>query len=284
MVKKAITYIGAIIVTLVSFYYTNMVSMMFKNNDELMSSIKSVASNYEEPVYDASFNGDTMIPGLAGKKVNLNKSYNVMKNIGFLSESDLVMTTVAPAVSINNVYDKYIIQGNENIKSVGLVFLVTDSSFLNSILNILKENEVTATIFVETDFAENNKDLIKKLSIDFEIETLGKNATYNKNNMLYDISLIEVLTKIEPKYCFTKYASSDTLNICSNLNMYTVRPTILTGNYPLTKIKNNIKNGAIISFDMTSVVKKELSVSINYIKQKGYKLETLSNLLSEEEK
>ena len=75
-----------------------------------------------------------------------------------------------------------------------------------------------------------------------------------------------------------------TLKVCSNYQLQTVRPTILTGNYPLTKIKNNLTNGAIISFDMTSIVRKELSVSINYIRQKGYDFLTLSELLSEEMK
>ena len=131
---------------------------------------------------------------------------------------------------------------------------------------------------------KNNKDFVKDLSVTNEIEPLGSSATYDKETILYDVSLIETITDLPAKYCFTKYANSDTLKVCSNYQLQTVRPTILTGNYPLTKIKNNLTNGAIISFDMTSIVRKELSVSINYIRQKGYDFLTLSELLSEEMK
>ena len=111
--------------------------------------------------------------------------------------------------------------------------------------------------------------------------SIGKAAT----SVLPPLTTLSLFSKMIPaKYCFTKYANSDTLKVCSNYQLQTVRPTILTGNYPLTKIKNNLTNGAIISFDMTSIVRKELSVSINYIRQKGYDFLTLSELLSEEMK
>ncbi len=195
-----------------------------------------------------------------------------------------MFTSVEPNSSIENVYDKYIVKGNDAKKAVALVFLVTDETYLEEINNILLTNDVPATFFLESNYIKNNKDFVKDLSVTNEIEPLGSSATYDKETILYDVSLIETITDLPAKYCFTKYANSDTLKICSNYQLQTVRPTILTGNYPLTKIKNNLTNGAIISFDMTSIVRKELSVSINYIRQKGYDFLTLSELLSEEMK
>ena len=65
--------------------------------------------------------------------------------------------------------------------------------------------------------------------------------------------------------------------------MYTVRPTILTGSYPFSSVKKNLTKGAIIHFDLTPSTVKELSTIISYIHQKGYRIEILSNLLSENE-
>ena len=282
--RKITTGVGAVALLCFSFYYTAMAAKFLRGNDELMLEIKSVASTYEIGAIDASFNGDEMIPGLAGQKVDYDKSYSKMKNYGILNESDLVFTSVEPNSSIENVYDKYIVKGNDAKKAVALVFLVTDETYLEEINNILLTNDVPATFFLESNDSKNNKDFVKDLSVTNEIEPLGSSATYDKETILYDVSLIETITDLPAKYCFTKYANSDTLKVCSNYQLQTVRPTILTGNYPLTKIKNNLTNGAIISFDMTSIVRKELSVSINYIRQKGYDFLTLSELLSEEMK
>lgn len=282
--RKITTGIGAIALLCFSFYYTALTAKFLRGNDELMLEIKSVAATYETGAIDASFQGDEMIPGLAGQKVDYDKSYSKMKSYGILNESDLVFTSVEPNSSIANVYDKYIVKGNDAKKAVALVFLVTDETYLKEISNILLTNDVPATLFLESNYIKNNKDFVKELSITNEIEPLGSAATYDTETILYDISLIETITDLPAKYCFTKYANSDTLKVCSNYQLQTVRPTILTGNYPLTKIKNNLTNGAIISFDMTSIVRKELSVSINYIRQKGYSFMTLSELLSEEMK
>lgn len=282
--RKITTGVGAVALLCFSFYYTAMAAKFLRGNDELMLEIKSVSTTYETGAIDASFNGDEMIPGLAGQKVDYDKSYSKMKNYGILNESDLVFTSVEPNSSIENVYDKYIVKGNDAKKAVALVFLVTDETYLEEINNILLTNDVPATFFLESNYIKNNKDFVKDLSVTNEIEPLGSSATYDKETILYDVSLIETITDLPAKYCFTKYANSDTLKVCSNYQLQTVRPTILTGNYPLTKIKNNLTNGAIISFDMTSIVRKELSVSINYIRQKGYDFLTLSELLSEEMK
>lgn len=284
MFRKITTGIGAVALLCFSFYYTALAAKFLRGNDELMLEIKSVASTYETGAIDASFHGDEMIPGLAGQKVDYDKSYSKMKNYGILNESDLVFTSVEPNTSIENVYDKYIVKGNDAKKAVALVFLVTDETYLEEINNILLTNDVPATLFLESNYIKNNKEYVKDLSVTNEIEPLGSAATYDKESILYDISLIETITDLPAKYCFTKYANSDTLKVCSNYQLQTVRPTILTGNYPLTKIKNNLTNGAIISFDMTSIVRKELSVSIHYIRQKGYDFLTLSELLSEEMK
>ena len=211
--RKITTGVGAVALLCFSFYYTAMAAKFLRGNDELMLEIKSVASTYETGAIDASFNGDEMIPGLAGQKVDYDKSYSKMKNYGILNESDLVFTSVEPNSSIENVYDKYIVKGNDAKKAVALVFLVTDETYLEEINNILLTNDVPATFFLESNYIKNNKDFVKDLSVTNEIEPLGSSATYDKETILYDVSLIETITDLPAKYCFTKYANSDTLSL-----------------------------------------------------------------------
>jgi peptidoglycan/xylan/chitin deacetylase (PgdA/CDA1 family) len=56
--------------------------------------------------------------------------------------------------------------------------------------------------------------------------------------------------------------------------MLSIMPSI-NGNY--NKIKENLKNGSIILINNT----KELPNIIDYIKNKGYKIDTLSNVIKE---
>ena len=63
--------------------------------------------------------------------------------------------------------------------------------------------------------------------------------------------------------------------------MYSVKPTILTSNYPFNTVKKNLQPGAIIHLEMNQTTATELGTLINYIKQKGYQFETLASILWE---
>ena len=73
----------------------------------------------------------------------------------------------------------------------------------------------------------------------------------------------------------------EVIELCSKLELHTIIPTIMTGNYPYNDVKKKLSKGAIISFDINSTTNIELPVIIQYIKQKGYTLNTLDMLLSE---
>ena len=76
--------------------------------------------------------------------------------------------------------------------------------------------------------------------------------------------------------------SKDTLDMCSNNNLYTITPTILGEKTPYNNIKNNLNSGSIILLNMNNETINELSIIIDYIKGKGLKIEGLSKVLSEE--
>ena len=94
-------------------------------------------------------------------------------------------------------------------------------------------------------------------------------------------NLISSLTNEDTKFCYTDYKSSDILDLCSEYQMHTIKPTVSVNNYPFTTVKNELESGSIISFNLNEQTLKELPSIISYIKQKGYDLVTLNELLNE---
>lgn len=63
--------------------------------------------------------------------------------------------------------------------------------------------------------------------------------------------------------------------------MHTIIPTIQISSNPYLSLKGKLREGSIISITPTKENISELDVVIKYIKQRGYTLDTLEQLLSE---
>ena len=59
------------------------------------------------------------------------------------------------------------------------------------------------------------------------------------------------------------------------------QPTLKLENNIYTSLKGNLRSGSIISIKVTENNLKELPVVVNYIKQRGFTLVTLDQLLNE---
>ena len=129
-------------------------------------------------------------------------------------------------------------------------------------------------------FIENNQDLISELvSSNFEIEILSYNGNYSKKEFS---KVIDILSEITiPKYCYAPYSDKEILNVCSSLSLHTIIPSINTTSNSYNDIKKKITNGSIISLQNKDYVLNELGTIIKYIKQKGYDIVTLDELLDE---
>ena len=64
-------------------------------------------------------------------------------------------------------------------------------------------------------------------------------------------------------------------------NNYTIRPIEISDKSPLVDIKKNLNSGSILSLNINSQVRKELSTIIIYIKSKGLEIDTLEKHLLE---
>lgn len=265
-----------------SFFYTDKVVDFIRNSDPIMKSIKEKSSYHEVEPVDAKIEEDKIVPGVSGKKVNYNESYKKMKQYGKYNESLTVFESVEPTISIEDYYDKYIQEGSGINNDISLVFVVRQGDNITNILNILNENAALSTFFVDGLWLENNESLATALAEEgHELEVLNYNNSYEELYFSSSLNLVNQITNKKPKYCYAEYDNKEVLELCTKLELHTIIPTIKTGNYPFSEIKKKLSKGTIASFSINSSTEIELPTIINYIRQRGYLINTLDNLLNE---
>lgn len=269
-----------LLLLLFSFYYTNKSVELIKESDPIMKQIKSTSKKYQQKAENAQIVGNKIIPGVVGKEIDYDESYTKMKKYGAYNEALTTLKEVEPTVSITDHYDKYIASGNMEKKSIALVFKLENNKNPIPITNILLEKNATATLFVDGLFLENNFDYIASLTT-FELELLSYDNKYEEIYFNSALNYLSSITKTEPKYCYSDYDKKEVIELCEKLKLHTILPTIRIGNYPYREIKQKLSNAAIISFSITQSSIEELPLIIDYIKQKGYTLVTLDELINE---
>jgi len=195
----------------------------------------------------------------------------------------LMFSEVIPDDSVLEQYDKFIISGNKMRSDIALLVKVTNVTNLEKIYKIFLDRNTRATFFIDGYVIENNMDLAYEMAADgFQIENFGYNEVYNEDDFRWTNNMIFSITNLEPRFCYSEYHDYEILNLCSKNKMYTVNPTLSVANNPFYTIKNNLKEGSIISLNLTEETLRELPAVISFINQKGYNLVTLSEIISEE--
>lgn len=278
--KKILKPISAIFLLLFSFYYTNKVVDIIREKDPIMQQIRLSSEKYQIESVDARVIGDSIIPGKSGREIDYEESYTRMKQYGMYNEALTTFKEVEPTISIEDYYDKYIVQGNTDKKSVALVFKINSDKNFQNLINILNTKNIKTTLFIDGLFLENNTSKIQTL-LNHEIELLSYDNKYDELYFNSALNYMASLTKKNPKFCYAEYDQKEVLELCSKLELHTIIPTIRVTEYPYKTIKGKLSNSAIISLPLTDQMINELSLIIDYISQKGYSFLTLEELLSE---
>ena len=279
--KKICSIIGIGLLICFSFYYTDSAVNIVKRNDPIMKEIIKVSNQYEVLAVDATLINNSIIPGINGTKLDIDASYSSMKRFGEFNSSLLKFSEVEPTISINNSYDKYIISGNKSKHEVALLFKINNTSYIEEILTILISNNVEATFFLDLDTIVSSPDILMLLSKGKQnIELLGKNG-YKIAEVLLAIRTLRKFNKNNARFCYLEQENNDVLNICNRQKLYTVIPNIITDNYPYSDVKYNLSNGSIIKLDNNINTVRELRYIVRYIKQKGYHIKSLNDMLKE---
>ncbi len=265
-----------VLLALFSFYYTAKSIDLVKRIDPIMERIEKNQDKFNISPINARIVDDTIIPGLKGKKVNINLTYNKMKEYGTYNESLTILKDISPKVSIKNNYDKYIISGNKKKRSVSIIFYIDDIDKYRLITNYIDLEHINSTLFIDSDLIESiSENDLSKYHIELNYKEI--NNVYVSSNTSY----IENITNKKNSYCITRNRNKRLLNICNKYKYHTIIPSIILDNNPTITIKKELSNGSIILVDITNEIKKELDYIIYYIKSKGYDVISLNDLLKE---
>lgn len=279
--KNIIKLIGLVTLIGFSFFYTDKVIEVIREEDEIMIELNNIKDLYQVEPIDATITGNTIIPGLNGREINIEKSYKQMKNSGLFNKNLIVYDSINPNISLRNNNDKFIIHGQNNKQMVSIIFVLYSDKYLSQIEEILTTKEVTANYFVTYEYLVNNSTQIKKMT-NREFYSYGSNGEYTPDNLLFSNNLISRITSTNAIYCLAPNMEKEILNLCSENNLYTITPNIIGENSPYNSIKTNLNSGSIVLLSMNNETTKELATIIDYIKGKGLKISGLSTLLSEE--
>ena len=192
-----------IILFIFSFLYLENSIYIVRENDNLMKTLKEKQRLYNKEPVNAIITKNTMIPGINGRKINLDKSYNKMKSINSFHDSLLIFDIVKPNKSISNIYDKVIISGNPNINKISVLTKLDNSYCYTTALDIdkncIKENKQTIHIEkITSNYLMKVKELVKNGSIFFldskeENNELSITLKYLKNNNYEIVNISELI-------------------------------------------------------------------------------------------
>ena len=274
MLKKIFKISAVLLLVGFSFFYTEKVTLMARNSDPIMRAIKKEESNKKVSNVNPVINNDEYIMGINGCEIDVDKSYSKMRSVGEFKEELIVMKETS---NDKDLTDKYVIGGNNKEKKVSLIFIV-NKDIDSNLTNYINDKNLKVNYFIDGKYLEENMITVKFLSENSNIYYLGENEEYSDENMLYHNNLISMNGSNEPKYCFTSDKDNNTLKLCNDYDMVTIKSDIIKDNI-YKRIKDKLNNGVIFAIDSDNI--DEIKVSINYILSKGYNIISLEDLLSE---
>ena len=280
--KRFFQRLGMITLICLSFVYTEKVATVLIEVDNIMIKIKEEKEKYKVEPVNAIIKNNTIIPGINGREVNELKSYYKLKKIGQFHPENLEYITLKPDISLTDNYDKYIISGNPLKRSVALLFLVEKNANIDKIASSLKQKNVSGNFFVDSTWFENNNEkVISLIKEGHVIGNLSYNLNYNHSDFIWMDTIIKKVGKQENGYCYSEKDNVQFLKICAINKNYTIRPSIIVKKYPALEVKEKLQSGSIISLPVNSIVEEEIEYIIDIISNKGLKIVTLNELLSE---
>ena len=274
MLKKIFKISAVLLLVGFSFFYTEKVTLIARNSDPIMRAIKKEESNKKVSNVNPVINNEEYIMGINGCEIDVDKSYSKMRGVGEFKEELIVMKETS---NDKDLTDKYVIGGNNKEKKVSLIFIV-NKDIDSNLTNYINDKNLKVNYFIDGKYLEENMITVKFLSENSNIYYLGENEEYSDENMLYHNNLISMNGSNEPKYCFTSDKDNNTLKLCNDYDMVTIKSDIIKDNI-YKRVKDKLNNGVIFAIDSDNI--DEIKVSINYILSKGYNIISLEDLLSE---
>lgn len=273
--KNVIKIIGLGSLICFSFFYTDKVINVVNEQDPIMIELNNVFNRYKIDGVDGYIDNDTIVPGLRGKEIDIDKSYKEMREVGKYSEMLLVYKDVDINNKLIDNYDKYVIKGNSLKKQVSLVVIIDNINSFNLIKDI---DYVSLNLFVDYNILSKNISSFKKNN--FNIYNYGDNGLYTDSVVKYSNNLINNNYN-SSLYCLAKYKDKDIIDVCSSNKMNTIFVDVISNNL-YNYVRYNIKSGSIVLFNINNKNVSELKIVSDFINSKGLKIVSLEKLLKED--
>ncbi len=273
-----------------------------KETNDLYEEVKLKAKNYEVAPENAKVDRVwKLIPGYNGLKVDIKASYENMKQTGAFDETKLIYQQTTPSIHIQDLPPTPIYRGHPEKPMVSLLINVAwGNEYIPPMLETLKKHHVKATFFLEGRWVKNNPDAAKMI-VDAGHE-IGNHSFSHPNMKTLSESQIKqelektnaVIQSVTGQTCqwFAPPSGSfrqEVVDQAAQMKLGTIMWSVDTVDWQkpqpdvlIHRVMTKVHPGAMILMHPTEATSKALDQLITQIKQKGYSLGDVSNLLSEE--
>ncbi|MDM5327931.1 polysaccharide deacetylase family protein [Neobacillus sp. CF12] len=273
-----------------------------KQEDPLYQSIVENASTYEIPPSNAKIDRVwKAIPGYNGLSVDINASYKNMKKFGIFNEKKLVYKQTEPSVHLKDLPASPIYRGHPDKPMVSFIINVAwGNEYLPEILASLKKHQVKASFFLEGRWVKNNPELAKMIvGAGQEVgnhsythpDMKRLTAAQTREQLVKTNEVIEAATGKKSIWFAPPSGSyhDETVKIAAEYKMKTVMWTVDTIDWQkptpdqlIHRVISKIDNGSMVLMHPTESTAKSLDRLITLIEEKGLRIGSVSDLLSEE--
>ncbi|MFB4158750.1 polysaccharide deacetylase family protein [Geomicrobium sp. JSM 1781026] len=273
-----------------------------ETDEQIRSRIASAKEELDEPPIDAVVDPVWKgIPGLNGRLINEEASFNNMVEEGRFAEELLVFDEAEPEVMMSDLGAVPFYRANDQKPMVAFIINVAwGNEHLPDMINTLNEKDVTATFFLDGSWVKSQPRLARM--IQEEGHEIGNHA-YNHPDMatLSDEeirdqlertnNMISVTLDVEPVW-FTPPSGSfndRVVEIAKDMDMYTALWTVDTIDWqnPSTdamveRVTSKIHPGATVLMHPTKPTKEGMEAMIDGIRAEGLEIAPISEVLSEQ--
>ncbi|GAE36079.1 polysaccharide deacetylase family protein [Halalkalibacter akibai] len=276
--------------------------MVIKEQDSLYEEIVARAESYTEPAIDARIDKVwKAVPGYNGLEVDVEASYDKMKKLEDFEESRLVFKETSPHVHLADLPPSPIYKGNEQKPMVTfLINVAWGNEYLPDMLKTLKKHELHTTFFLDGSWVKNNPNLATMLKE--EGHEIGNHAYSHPDMSKLTVgrideeiqktnSVIEATIGVTPEW-FAPPSGSFNQTVVDQAHKHGMRTVLWSVDTVdwrkpdptemVNRVVSKVHNGAMILMHPTEPTAKGLEDLINGVHEKGYRIGTVSDVLSEE--
>lgn len=264
--------------------------------------LQGLATKHYKPPINAVVNTagkKNVVPELNGIEMDLDATWKKIESGSKTERISMVYRQIQPKIKMSDLEPLPIYRGNPVKKQMALMINVAwGTEQIDEMLNILRENQVKATFFLDGTWLSKNQDTAKKIVA--EGHEIGNHAythpnmsalSAEKQRQQMERTQQEIQNRLGVASKWFAPPSGDfnttTVQLANQQNMRTVLWTLDTVDWKrppkeqiVKRILPNAKNGALVLMHPTEPTVGALRILVPSLKQKGFQLVTVSQLLS----